>query len=84
MTSRKNSPWNSERYMVVSIFWKGTSAAEIVKMLGDGFTRNMVIGRAHRLGLDPISRAEIVRRQINGFADARSSRRGDLLAGVEE
>jgi GcrA cell cycle regulator len=31
----------------------GMTTAQIAIALGDGFTRDMVIGRAHRMGLPP-------------------------------
>jgi hypothetical protein len=76
--------WSEPEKDTVRIFWKGASAAEIAKMLGDGFTRNMVIGAARRLKLPKISHAERLRRIVNGTADARAARREAFLPGVGE
>lgn len=44
--------WNDERTALLEKMWtEGKSAAEIAKELGDGVTRNAVIGKAHRMGL---------------------------------
>jgi|TARA_B100000315_G_C14110244_1_gene377804 GcrA cell cycle regulator len=44
--------WDSQRVERLRIYWsKGYTASEIAKMLGEGVTRNSVIGKAHRLKL---------------------------------
>jgi len=44
--------WTPERVSVLEKMWSdGKSAAEIAKELGEGVTRNAVIGKAHRMGL---------------------------------
>lgn len=44
--------WTIERSDLAVARWKeGWSAAQIAKVLGDGVSRNAVIGRLHRLGL---------------------------------
>ena len=44
--------WSDERVEQLEKLWtSGKTAAEIAKELGDGLTRNAVIGKAHRLGL---------------------------------
>lgn len=44
--------WTDERVAVLKKMWgEGKTAAEIAKELGDGVTRNAVIGKAHRLKL---------------------------------
>lgn len=44
--------WTDERVEQLKTLWgAGRTAAEIAKELGDGLTRNAVIGKAHRLGL---------------------------------
>ena len=53
--------WTDERIEVLKTLWgQGMPASEIAETLGDGVTRNSVIGKAHRLQLtgrpSPISR----------------------------
>jgi GcrA cell cycle regulator len=44
--------WTTERTEILINMWmKGKSGAEIAKELGNGITRNAVIGKAHRLEL---------------------------------
>lgn len=44
--------WTDERVDLLKQLWgEGKTAAEIAKVLGDGITRNAVIGKAHRLKL---------------------------------
>jgi len=44
--------WTDERVELLKKLWgEGKTAAEIAKVLGDGVTRNAVIGKAHRLKL---------------------------------
>ena len=44
--------WTDERVSMLKIMWgDGSTAAEIAKELGEGVTRNAVIGKAHRLKL---------------------------------
>ncbi len=44
--------WTDARISVLEKMWKdGSSAADIAKELGEGVTRNAVIGKAHRMGL---------------------------------
>lgn len=44
--------WTDERVALLKQLWgEGKTAAEIAKVLGDGITRNAVIGKAHRLKL---------------------------------
>lgn len=44
--------WSDDRVAVLKRLWgEGKTAAEIAKELGDGVTRNAVIGKAHRLKL---------------------------------
>lgn len=46
--------WNDERIETLKSLWdKGLSASQIAAELGEGVTRNAVIGKAHRLGLKP-------------------------------
>ncbi|WP_417319105.1 GcrA family cell cycle regulator [Emcibacter sp.] len=44
--------WTDERVEKLRELWdKGLSASQIAKELGEGVTRNAVIGKAHRMGL---------------------------------
>ncbi len=44
--------WNDERVGLLSKLWlEGRSASQIAAELGQGVTRNAVIGKVHRLGL---------------------------------
>lgn len=44
--------WTDDRVALLKKLWgEGRTAAEIAKILGAGFTRNAVIGKAHRLKL---------------------------------
>ena len=44
--------WDDQRVEKLRIYWdKGYTASKIAKMLGEGVTRNSVIGKAHRLKL---------------------------------
>lgn len=48
---RKNT-WPDERVEILKQLWTdGLSASQIATKLGDGITRNAVIGKVHRLGL---------------------------------
>lgn len=56
--------WTEERVNLLKQLWgEGKTAAEIAKVLGDGVTRNAVIGKAHRLKLSsrvsPIQQAPL-------------------------
>lgn len=45
--------WTDERIDQLRTMWdKGMSASQIAEQLGGGITRNAVIGKAHRLGLN--------------------------------
>ncbi len=44
--------WTDDRVAILEKLWgEGKSAAEIAKELGEGVTRNAVIGKAHRMGM---------------------------------
>lgn len=58
--------WTDERVTLLKKLWgEGRTAAEIARSLGGGFTRNAVIGKAHRLKLSsrisPVSSAPKVK-----------------------
>ncbi len=44
--------WTDERIAALKQYWEeGRSASQIAEVLGEGLSRNAVIGKAHRLGL---------------------------------
>lgn len=46
------TPWPQDRVDTLTILWKtGLSAGRIALELGEGITRNAVMGQVHRLGL---------------------------------
>ncbi|WP_416909175.1 MAG: GcrA family cell cycle regulator [Polymorphobacter sp.] len=45
--------WTEERIAILKAGWEGgMTASQIAEQLGEGVTRNAVIGKAHRLGLE--------------------------------
>ncbi|OYU14310.1 MAG: GcrA cell cycle regulator, partial [Alphaproteobacteria bacterium PA4] len=45
--------WTEERIAQLKAGWEGgMTASQIAEQLGEGVTRNAVIGKAHRLGLE--------------------------------
>ena len=45
--------WTDERIAILKRGWEGgKTATQIAEELGEGVTRNAVIGKAHRLGLE--------------------------------
>lgn len=55
--------WTEDRIALLTQYWQeGRSASQIAEALGEGLTRNAVIGKAHRLGLaqrpSPVKAAE--------------------------
>jgi GcrA cell cycle regulator len=45
--------WTDERIAMLKAGWEGgMTASQIAEQLGEGVTRNAVIGKAHRLGLE--------------------------------
>jgi len=45
--------WTDERIAILKAGWEGgMTASQIAEKLGEGVTRNAVIGKAHRLGLE--------------------------------
>ena len=56
--------WTDERIAQLKTGWEsGMTASQIAEQLGEGVTRNAVIGKAHRLGLEarpsPVKGAEV-------------------------
>jgi len=64
--------WTEERIELLQRLWlQGQTASQIAEQLGDGVTRNAVIGKAHRLGLSgrptpmkPVIKTEPPRRPV--------------------
>ena len=62
--------WTSDRVQLLTILWqKGNSASQIATELGEGVSRNAVIGKIHRLGLSQRSEGN------NDKYNIRNSRR---------
>ena len=60
--------WNDDHIKVLTELWqKGLSASQIAAQMGDGVTRNAVIGKIHRLGLNArrIAEPKIVPLQVH-------------------
>lgn len=54
--------WTAERIEILKSNWIERCADEIAEMIGDGCTKNMVIGKSDRLNLAPKDRSEAIRR----------------------
>ena len=56
--------WCVDRGDLLTELWQsGHSARQIAERLGDGITRNAVIGKANRLGLSKPSKSSVTRQQ---------------------
>ena len=56
--------WTDNRVALLSDLWQsGYSARQIAERLGEGVTRNAVIGKANRLGLSKPSKSSVTRQQ---------------------
>jgi GcrA cell cycle regulator len=63
MTSRFMVDWNEERITTLKALWtEGLSCSAIAERLGNGITRNAVIGKVHRLNLNGVVRAPVVKK----------------------
>lgn len=67
--------WTDERIALLRTSWEsGMTASQIAEALGEGVTRNAVIGKAHRLGLEarpsPVKVGEIVEDLVGGVVAA--------------
>ncbi len=61
--------WTDERIAQLKAGWEGgMTASQIAEQLGEGVTRNAVIGKAHRLGLE--ARPSPVKASEDGVAEA--------------
>ncbi|MFN3370174.1 MAG: GcrA family cell cycle regulator [Sphingomonadaceae bacterium] len=70
--------WTDERIARLKQYWEeGCSASQIAELLGEGLSRNAVIGKAHRLGLaarpSPLKTGE-------GKADGKAEPRAERAA----
>ena len=55
--------WNDARIEMLKVMWgQGHPASEISDALGDGISRNAVIGKAHRMGLS--GRASPIKKKL--------------------
>lgn len=65
--------WTDDRIEILRKLWdQGLTASQIAKELGEGVTRNAVIGKAHRLGLK--SRPSPVKSDKKKAAVAKTSK----------
>jgi GcrA cell cycle regulator len=56
--------WTEERIAELTRMWsEGLTARQIAELLGDGITRNAVIGKANRLGLSKPTKSSVTRKQ---------------------
>jgi GcrA cell cycle regulator len=67
--------WTDERIATLKAGWEsGMTASQIAEKLGEGVTRNAVIGKAHRLGLEsrpsPVKAGEEVSAAVDPVAAA--------------
>ncbi len=82
--------WTDERIALLRTSWEsGMTASQIAEALGEGVTRNAVIGKAHRLGLEarpsPVKVGEIVEDMVDGVVAAVEGvvgAAGDAIAAV--
>jgi GcrA cell cycle regulator len=52
LTNEAAMSWTDERVEQLKLHWmEGKSASQIASLLGNGLTRNAIIGKVHRLGL---------------------------------
>ena len=76
--------WTDERVEQLKRLWnQGLSASQIAAELGQGVTRNAVIGKVHRLGLSgrakaPASSAPRVRKTTRAPSHPMTMNRGNL------
>lgn len=75
--------WTDDKIEDLRTLWdKGNSASQIATQLGEGFTRNSVIGKAHRLGLK--SRPSPVKGERKTAAKGRKTGRKGAGKKVED
>jgi len=64
--------WTDERVELLSRLWReGHTARQIAEQLGNGITRNAVIGKANRLGLSKPSKSSVTRAQRKDEREAK-------------
>ncbi|MFA5582567.1 MAG: GcrA family cell cycle regulator [Paracoccaceae bacterium] len=71
--------WTDERVELLRKYWdEGHSASQIAELLGDGLSRNAVIGKAHRLGLaarpSPLKKGEVAKTPRPRAARAKTAK----------
>jgi len=81
--------WTDDRVAVLEKLWgEGKTAAEIAKELGEGVTRNAVIGKAHRLKLSsrlsPIQQnTKKIKKEARPPVVRRSSKKIPIILGKQ-
>lgn len=89
MGEKDRMSWTDERVNLLKRLWgEGKTAAEIAKELGEGVTRNAVIGKAHRLKLSsrvsPIQQnTKKVKTESKPVAPRRSMKKIPIFKGKE-
>ena len=74
--------WTSDRVQLLTILWqKGNSASQIATELGEGVSRNAVIGKIHRLGLSHRSEGNNDKNNIrNSIRTSNKSTLGETIS----
>jgi len=66
--------WKTDKEALLRHHWMDKTASAIADLLGPGFTRSMVLGKARRLGLPPKSGRKSA--PIKGPRDGRRNKEG--------
>lgn len=76
--------WTTDRVELLTKLWKeGKTAKEIAETLGDGITRNAVIGKAHRLNLSG-RESPIQKGAKKSVAASKAKLAGAKIAGAKK
>jgi GcrA cell cycle regulator len=75
--------WTDERIELLKAHWEaGMTASQIAEALGEGVSRNAVIGKAHRLGLEPRPSPVKVSEAVEAVLGAVAAAAEGLIDGV--
>lgn len=76
-------PWTDDRIDLLKAHWEaGMTASQIAEALGEGVSRNAVIGKAHRLGLEPRPSPVKVTEAAAAVIEAVVAAAGGAVAGL--